>query len=93
MCNVVYFLVPKPKAAVPSVVPAPGSSSNVPARPALGSQITIQSEQEKQLKKFYMKQEKKMARQVKGLQAAGVDDHETQLQLLGYNPEELRKER
>ena len=67
--------------------------SNTQPRPALGSQITIQSLQEKELKKTVRKEEKKVARQVKGLQAAGVEDHETQLRLLGYNPEELRKER
>ena len=66
---------------------------NAQTRPALGSQIVIQSEQEKQLKKLVRKEEKKMAKQVNDLQAMGVDDHETQLQLLGYDPGALRRER
>lgn len=67
--------------------------SSAQARPALSSQIIIQSEQEKQLKKSIRKEEKRIAKQVKDLQAAGVEDHETRLQILGYNPEELRRER
>lgn len=63
------------------------------ARPALGVQVTIQSEQEKQLKKYFRKEEKKMAKQMKELEAMGVEDHATQLQLLGFDPAELRKER
>lgn len=70
-----------------------GTRSSVQARPALGSQITIQSEHEKQLKKQARKEEKKVAKLVKGLEAAGVEDHETRLQLLGYDPEVLRRER
>jgi hypothetical protein len=64
-----------------------------PSRPALGSQIIIQSAEEKQLKKVVRKEEKKMAKQVKDLEAAGVEDHETQLQLLGYDPQVLRRQR
>ena len=71
----------------------PGSHASSQPRPALGSQIVIHSEQEKQLKKLARKEETKIAKQVKDLQAAGVEDHETQLQLLGYDPELLRRER
>ena len=63
------------------------------ARPAVGSQVTIQSEQEKQLRKMYRKEEKKMTKQVKDLQSVGVTDLATQLQLLGFDPRELKKER
>lgn len=70
-----------------------GAHSRGQARPALGSQIIIQSAEEKQLKKLVRKEEKKMAKQVKGLEAAGIEDHETQLQLLGYDPEALRTQR
>lgn len=66
---------------------------SVQPRPALGSQVIIQSEHEKRLKKNYRKEEKKIAKQEKDLKAAGVDDYETRLRLLGYNPDELRKER
>lgn len=79
--------------AVPKARALSGAHSNVPTRPALGSQIIVQSEQEKQLKKQARKEEKKVAKLVKGLEAAGVEDHETRLQLLGYDPEVLRRER
>ena len=69
-----------------------GAHSTV-QRPALGSQIIIQSAEEKQLKKLVRKEEKKIAKQVKDLEAAGVDDQETRLQLLGYDPEVLRRQR
>ncbi len=68
----------------------PGAHVSVQPRPALGSQIIIQSKQEKQLKKLVRKEEKKIAKQVK---AVGGGDHETQLQLLGYDPEVLRQVR
>ncbi len=42
------------------------------------------------MKKYCRKEEKKIAKQIRDL---GVEDHETQLHLLGYNPEDLRKER
>ena len=60
-------------------------------RPAYGSQVVIQSEQEKQLKKFFRKEEKRMAKQVKDM--AATEDHATQLKRMGYNPIEMRKER
>ncbi len=63
------------------------------SRPAVGSQVTIQSEQEKQLKKMYRKEEKKVAKQVRDLKSVGVTDRATQLQMLGYDPSELKKER
>ena len=63
------------------------------SRPAVGSQVTIQSQQERQLRKMYRKEEKKVAKQMKGLESVGVTDHATQLQLLGYDPAELMKER
>ncbi len=81
-------------AAVPHLKSSSSSAhSSMQTRPILGSQIVIQSEQEKQLKKSLRKEEKRIAKQVKDLQAAGVEDHETQLQILGYNPDELRRER
>jgi len=64
-----------------------------PRPPAVGSQVTIQSELEKQLRKIHRKEEKKVARQMKGLESVGVTDHATQLQLLGFDPAELKKER
>ena len=65
----------------------------LPNRPVVGSQVTIQSQQEKELKKHYRKEEKKMAKQIKELEALGIDDHATKLHILGFNPTELRKER
>ena len=62
-------------------------------RPAISSQVTIQSEEEKKLIKRNRKEERKIAKQVKALQSFGVEDHEAQVDLLGFNPEELRKER
>ena len=79
--------MPRTKAVASS-----GPRSQVP-RPAVGSQIIIQSAEEKQLKKLVRKEEKKIAKQVKDLEAAGVEDHETQLQLLGYDPLEMKRQR
>ena len=56
-----------------------------PSRPAFGSQVTIQSEQEKQLKKFY---KKKLAKQAK--EAQNIDPSAAQYQ---FNPELLKRER
>ena len=59
-----------------------------PSRPAFGSQVTIQSEQEKQLKKFFRKEEKKLAKQAK--EAQNIDPSAAQYQ---FNPELLKRER
>ena len=60
-------------------------------RPAYGSQVVIQSEQEKQLKKFFRKEEKRMAKQVRDM--APTEDHAAQLKRMGYDPVEMKKER
>ena len=70
-----------------------GMHASAHVRPAPCSQVVIQSQQEKDLKKFYRKEEKKMTRHMKGLEAVGVVNHAAQLQLMGYDPTELRKER
>ena len=73
---------------------SPVSHSTVQTqRPALGSQVIIQTSKEKLLMKFHQKEEKKIARQMKGLVSAGVEDYEDQIRLLGFNPEEMRRER
>lgn len=77
--------------STPSVLPPSGSGQSV--RPTYGSQVVIQSAQEKQLKKFFRKEEKRMMKQAKEAQEANPEDHRAYLKTLGYDPEELRKER
>ena len=71
--------------------PSTGHVSGQSVRPAYGSQVVIQSVHEKQLKKFFRKEEKRMAKQVKEIPA--TEDHITQLRRRGYDPVEMRKER
>ena len=77
--------------STPTVVPPSGSGQSV--RPTYGSQVVIQSEQEKQLKKFFRKEEKRLVKQAREAQETNPNDHASYLRTLGYNPEELRKER
>ncbi len=70
---------------------APPHGSGQSVRPAYGSQVVIHSEHEKQLKKFFRKEEKRMTKQIKEMPAD--EDHVSQLRKFGYDPVELRKER
>lgn len=85
-----FPIVPLSKSkSTPSAGPLLASGQS--ARPAYGSQVVIQSEHEKQLKKFFRKEEKRMAKQVKEIPT--TEDHITQLRRRGYDPVEMRKER
>lgn len=61
-------------------------------RPAFGSQVVIQSEQERLLRKHMRKEEKRQAR--KEREGAGLlEDHTSHLKALGFDPEAMRRER
>ena len=66
-----------------------GSSSRQPARPTIGSQVVIQSEQEKQLKKIHRREDRRLARQ----QAKGEGPQQSEDHLMDFDPEYLRKVR
>lgn len=56
-------------------------------KPNYGCQVTIQSEQEKQLMKLYRREEKRIARREK---KAGEDGEVSGEGLLSFDPKELR---
>lgn len=63
-------------------------------QPAYGCQVTIVSEQERQLQKMFHKEDKKMLRREKGGKHLQEDmDKETYLASKGFIPEAMRQER
>ena len=63
-------------------------------QPAYGCQVTIVSEQERQLQKMFHKEDKKMMRREKGIKHVQEDmDKETYLASKGFIPETMRQER
>lgn len=66
----------------------------LPKQPAYGCQVTIVSEQERQLQKMFHKEDKKMMRREKGVKLLQEDmDKETYLASKGFIPEAMRQER
>ena len=66
----------------------------LPKLPAYGCQVTIVSEQERQLQKMFHKEDKKMMRREKGGKYLQDDiDKETYLAGKGFVPETMRQER
>ena len=64
------------------------ASSRQPSRPTISSQVVIQSEQEKQLKKIHRKEDKRLARQ----QAKGEGPQQNEADpLMDFDPEYLRR--
>ena len=67
-----------------------GSSGRQPARPTISSQVVIQSEQEKQLKKIHRREDRRLARQ----QAKGEGSQQNEADhFMDFDPEYLRKQR
>ena len=63
-------------------------------QPAYGCQVTIVSEQERQLQRMFHKEDKKMMRREKGGKHLQDDiDKETYLASKGFIPETMRQER
>lgn len=62
-----------------------GSSGRPALRPTIGSQVVIQSEQEKQLKKIYKREDKRIARQ-QAKEKQQQEDH-----LKDFDPVYLKK--
>ena len=66
----------------------------LPKQPAYGCQVTIVSEQERQLQKMFHKEDKRMMRREKGGKHLQDDmDKETYLAGKGFIPETMRQER
>lgn len=65
----------------------------VPKQPNYGCQVTIQSQQERQLQKMFHKEDKKMMKKDKGAKYIDDLDKESYLAAKGFVPELMRQER
>jgi len=65
----------------------------VPKQPTYGCQVTIQSQQERQLQKMFHKEDKKMMKKDKGAKHIDDLDKESYLAAKGFVPELMRQER
>ena len=79
-----YITVQSQKSYKPSTSRSTGFSNR--QKPTIGSQVVIQSEQEKQLKKIFRKEDRRLARQQAKEGQQQTEDH-----LRNFDPTEMKR--
>lgn len=69
------------------------AGQRVSKQPVYGCQVTIQSQQERQLQKMFYKEDKKMMKKDKGVKHLEDLDKESYLAARGFVPEMMQQER